>query len=121
MRTYLKHIIATCCLLLAGIGCIFAQSTMPFEGDKTSWHGFDRYDYFMDLQTLAITPFKALPEEKTGMDDKNTPKGSVRCIVIVPQKAAPGNPCIWRGFYWDHEPQSEVELLKRGFHVVYIN
>ena len=30
-----------------------------FQGDKIDWHGFDRYDFVMDMQTLAITPFKA--------------------------------------------------------------
>ena len=32
-----------------------------------------------------------------------------------------GNPWSWRGCYWDHQPQTEVELLKRGFHVAYIS
>jgi hypothetical protein len=121
MKIYLKNILIAFCLLLVGTGYTFAQEATSFGAEKTSWHGFDRYDYFMDMETLAITPFKALPNEGTGMDDKNTPKGSVRCIIVAPQKAAAGNPCIWRGYYWDHEPQSEVELLKRGFYVVYIN
>ncbi len=98
-----------------------AQPAVHFDGEKTSWNGFDRYDYFMDSATLAIQPFKAKPEEGTGMDDKITPPGMVRCIVVVPKSPAPGNPYIWRGYYWDHEPQSEVALLARGFFVVYIN
>lgn len=98
-----------------------AQTLTTFEGEKTSWHGFDRYDYLMDMETMAIKPIKATSQEGTGMNDANTPKDNIRCIVIVPKTAAPGNPCTWRGFYWDHESQSEVELLKRGFHVVYIN
>jgi pimeloyl-ACP methyl ester carboxylesterase len=122
MKTYLVNsILLTALCLLIGTGKTFAQAVAPFEGEKTSWNGFDRYDYLMDVATFAITPFQALPAEKTGMDDKNTPKGNVRCIVIVPKTAAPGNPVTWRGYYWDHEPQSEVELLKRGFHVVYCN
>jgi hypothetical protein len=32
----------------------------------------------------------------------------------------PGNPWSWRGQYWDHEPQAEVELLRRGFHVAFV-
>ncbi len=47
-------------------------------------------------------------------------KGQRRCVVVVPKEAAPGNPWSWRGCYWDHEPQTEVELLKRGFHVAFI-
>ncbi|MDB4925543.1 alpha/beta hydrolase [Mucilaginibacter sp.] len=121
MNTFTKLILTAICIVLMVTGKTFAQGLTPFEGEKTSWHGFDRYDYLMDTETFAITPFKATPEERTGMDDKNTPKGKIRCIVIVPKAPAAGNPATWRGYYWDHESQSEVELLKRGFHVVYCN
>lgn len=122
MNSYFKCIpgIAACLLLLTA-GKLSAQRLTRFEGEKISWHGFDRYDYLMDMETLAITPIKATIDEGTGMNDKNTPNGQVRCIVVAPKSAAEGNPCIWRGYYWDHETQSEVELLKRGFYVVYIN
>jgi len=40
--------------------------------------------------------------------------------VVVPKDPAPGNPWSWRGCYWDHEPQTEIELLNRGFHIAYI-
>ncbi len=94
----------------------FAQS--PLTGEKSSWHGFDRYDFVMDEKTLELTPI--LKTEKEGMGVDAPEPGTRRCIVVVPQKAAPGNPWTWRGCYWDHEPQAEIELLKRGFHVAYI-
>ena len=47
-------------------------------------------------------------------------KGKRRCVVVVPKKAAAGKPWSWRGCYWDHEPQAEVELLKRGFHIAFV-
>ncbi|TSJ43188.1 alpha/beta hydrolase [Mucilaginibacter corticis] len=121
MKTNLKAILTGLCLLFLITDKISAQNLTTFEGEKSSWHGFDRYDYLMDMETMTIKPIQATPQEGTGMNDANTPKGMVRCIVIVPKTAAAGNPCTWRGFYWDHESQSEVELLKRGFHVVYIN
>ena len=34
--------------------------------------------------------------------------------MVVPKAAGPGNPWTWRGCYWDHEPQAEVELLRRA-------
>jgi hypothetical protein len=43
-----------------------------------------------------------------------------RCIVVVPREPAAGNPWSWRGCYWDHQPQAEVELLKRGFHICFV-
>jgi hypothetical protein len=92
----------------------------PFEGEKTSWHdGFDRFDYLMDDATFAIEPFKRDEAERFGI--KDPPPGKHRCVVIVPKTPAAGNPWSWRGCYWDHQPQVEVELLHRGFHVAYIS
>jgi pimeloyl-ACP methyl ester carboxylesterase len=96
-----------------------SQTYEAFTGDKTTWHGFDRYDFVMDEKTLTITPFKALNDEADGAKDPE--KGQRRCIVVVPKEAAPGNPWSWRGCYWNHQPQVEIELLKRGFCVAYIS
>ena len=92
----------------------------PFAGEKSAWHGdFARFDYLMDEETLVIQPFKRGADERFGI--KDPPKGKRRCVVIVPKQAALGNPWSWRGCYWDHQPQVELELLKRGFHVAYIS
>jgi hypothetical protein len=105
---------------------VLAQQPPVFTGDHTTWHeGFDRYDYIMDEQTLVITPY-----ERTGKDTlpggegfgvKDPPAGKRRCIVVVPRNPAPGNPWSWQACYWDHQPQAEVELLKRGFFICYIS
>ncbi len=99
-------------------GAYAAQVSTAFAGEKTAWHGFDRYDFFMDEKTLTLEPHKAAPDEKNGI--KGQVKGKYRCILVVPKESAPGKPWSWRGCYWDHEPQTEVELLKRGFHVAFI-
>jgi predicted esterase len=97
-----------------------ADAYTPFDGERTSWHeGFARYDFIMDEQTLEIAPFKAPEGEKFAVADP--PKGKRRCIVVVPQQTALGHPWSWQGCYWDHQPQTEVELLKRGFHIAYIS
>ena len=88
-----------------------AGSLPTFEGGKTAWHGFDRYDFQMDEESLAIQPIKAADDEKDGI--KHGVKGQRRCVVVVPKAVALGNPWSWRGCYWDHQPQTEVELLKR--------
>jgi pimeloyl-ACP methyl ester carboxylesterase len=96
------------------------DAVVPFTGEKSSWRdSFDRYDYVMDEKSLAIEPFKRGDNENFGI--KDPPQGKRRCVVIVPKRPASGNPWSWRGCYWDHQPQVEVELLKRGFHVVYIS
>jgi hypothetical protein len=96
-----------------------AGTYVPFAGEKTAWHdGFERYDFVMDEASLAIKPFKAPEGERFGVG--KPPNGQRRCIVVVPKQAAPGNPWSWQGCYWDHEPQTEVELLRRGFHIAFI-
>lgn len=96
-----------------------AQSMSFATGTKLDWHGFDRYDFLMDDATLEICPFNASPLERTGT--AAPPAGHHRCILVVPAKAAKGNPWSWRGVYWDHQPQIEIELLRRGFHIAYIS
>ena len=41
------------------------------------------------------------------------------CKVVKPKWAADGHPYIWRARFWGHEPQTDIALLERGFHVVY--
>ena len=99
-----------------------ADVYVPFKGEKTTWHeGFDRYDFIMDDATGAISPMTAPTSEVTSFGiDESVKDGKRRCVVVVPKKAAPGNPWSWRACYWNHQPQAEVELLRRGFHIAYV-
>ncbi len=65
-----------------------------FPGEKSNWQGFDRYDF--------------------EIKDRN-------CIVVTPKEEAEGRPWIWRARFWGHEPQTDLALLERGFHLVYID
>jgi hypothetical protein len=94
-----------------------AAAPPAFSGEKTTWHGFDRYDFLMDEETQEITPFKAAESEGDGVPDPA--KGQRRCILVTPKEAADGNPWSWRGCYWNHQPQTEIELLKHGFCIAY--
>lgn len=39
--------------------------------------------------------------------------------IVLPKRTAPGHPWVWRARFWGHEPQTDIALLERGFHVVY--
>ena len=65
-----------------------------FEGKKGSWQGFDRYDFVVDGR---------------------------RCWIVAPKAAAKGRPWIWRARFFGHEPQTDIALLNKGFHVVYMD
>lgn len=105
--------------MLCSPAILHAQAPL-FSGPHRSWHGgFDRYDFILDEETLTIEPYNSPDSEGFGIQDP--PPGHRRCVVVVPQTPAPGNPWSWRGCYWDHQPQTEIELLKRGFFIAYIS
>ncbi len=39
--------------------------------------------------------------------------------IVRPYVMHEGRPWIWRARFWEHEPQTEVALLAKGFHVVF--
>jgi len=71
-----------------------ARASAPFPGTRSVWNGYDRYDFSYDGRA---------------------------CIVVVPKQAAAGVPWIWRARFWGHEPQTDLAMLARGFHVVYMD
>jgi len=42
-------------------------------------------------------------------------------LLVRPKAAAPGAPWIWRTEFFGHEPQADIALLGRGFHVAYLD
>lgn len=64
----------------------------PFAGEKSSFYSYDRYDFVY---------------------------GGRASIVVVPKTTAPGKPWIWRARFFGHEPQTDIALLERGYHLVY--
>lgn len=41
------------------------------------------------------------------------------CKVVEPKFASANHLWIWRARFWGHEPQTDIALLERGFHLVY--
>lgn len=80
-------------LVLSG-GLSLGDEPKPFPGTKGSYHGFHRYDFMVDGQN---------------------------CIVVTPTEAASGNPWIWRAEFFDHRPEIDLALIKKGFHLAYMN
>jgi len=71
-----------------------AASKDAWSGTKSSFHGFDQFDFKLD-----------------GVD----------CKVVLPKQVADGKPWVWRARFWGHQPQFDIAMLKRGYHVVYCN
>ncbi len=43
----------------------------------------------------------------------------VACKMVFPRHEAKGRPWVLRARFWGHEPQTDIELLERGFHIMY--
>ncbi len=70
------------------------SSAQEFPGEKSTYHAYDRYDFIYNGR---------------------------KCIVVIPKFVAKGKPWIWRARFFDDEPQTDLALLGKGFHLVYID
>jgi lysophospholipase L1-like esterase/pimeloyl-ACP methyl ester carboxylesterase len=41
------------------------------------------------------------------------------CKIVFPKRANSLHLWVWRARFWGHEPQTDIALLERGFHIVY--
>jgi lysophospholipase L1-like esterase len=41
------------------------------------------------------------------------------CKIVRPKWSAKDHPWVWRARFWGHEPQTDIALLERGYHIVY--
>lgn len=76
------------------VACGASAAAADPTPQRSQWHGFERIDF-----TLEGRP----------------------AILVQPTEAAPGRPWIWRTEFFGHEPQVDLALLARGWHVAYID
>jgi len=60
---------------------------------KSEWNGFERQDFTIDGR---------------------------QAWLVLPKTPASGKPWIWRTEFFGHEPQGDIALLEKGYHVAYI-
>lgn len=61
---------------------------------RSEWNGYERIDFYW-----AKRP----------------------CVLVIPKDAAPGKPWIWRTEFFDHQPQVDIAMLAKGWHVAYMD
>lgn len=66
----------------------------PFPGEKTSWNGFDRFDFSIAGKTVT---------------------------VVTPKNPLPNRPWAWKAEFFNVATNTEVALLNRGMTIVYLN
>lgn len=74
------------------------------------------------LRAANVGPPSAVQTSKwNGFDRLDFTVGGRPAILVLPASAAPGRPWIWRAEFFGHEPQVDLALLARGWHVAYID
>ncbi len=76
------------------LGLVVAPTTTIGSQDTLEWHGYQMMTF-----------------EHRGQAAK----------IVFPKEAHPDKPWIWRARFWGHEPQAELALLEKGFHLVWID
>lgn len=82
-------------VVLTALVCWAGPATCAeWEGTKSAWHGYDRFDF-----------------KFAGID----------CYVVVPPNPAPGHPWVWRARFPSFHAEADLLLLERGFHIAHAN
>lgn len=68
------------------------SASLPVDAKHFNFYGFQGYDFTFRNRNAKI---------------------------VAPKHTAIGHPWVWRARFWGHEPQTDIALLERGFHVVY--
>ncbi|MFO0865971.1 MAG: alpha/beta fold hydrolase [Gemmataceae bacterium] len=72
----------------------FIQETASAADRVSTWEGFERRDFKVDGRN---------------------------CLLVAPRSPAKGKPWIWRTEFFGHQPQADIALLHKGFHVAYLD
>lgn len=73
---------------------LFTLVLVGVDDKVSAWNGFERRDFVVEGRA---------------------------CLLVAPKEAAPGKPWIWRTEFFGHEPQGDIALLGKGFHVAYMD
>ncbi|MDR2475249.1 MAG: GDSL-type esterase/lipase family protein [Bacteroidales bacterium] len=76
----------------------------------------ETFDMFTVLKNKGIQ-YKTV--DFAGYECAEFQQNGRECKVVKPRKAAVHHPWIWRMRFWAHEPQTDIALLEKGYHVVY--
>ena len=83
-------------MLIAGLSAALVAGAGAQETTvaRSVWNGFEKLDFKVDGRA---------------------------CLLVVPKTAAPGHPWMWRTEFFGHEPQGDLALLAKGWHVAYMD
>lgn len=72
-------------------------------------------------QAPSAPPPVAVQESSwNGYQKQSFTVGGAAAYVVVPKIAAPGKPWVWRTSFPDYRPVVDLELVRQGFHIGYV-
>ena len=82
------------------------------------------YEVVKLKEKKGVDIFSKINEEKTsssfyGFECADFTFNNRNCKIVKPKKPVSGLPWVWRARFWGHEPQTDIALLEKGFHIVY--
>lgn len=81
------------------------------EAQRKAVRLLEQYRTLAAMKTLSWNGFERVDLK---VDGRNA-------LLVKPKSAAKGKPWIWRTEFFGHEPQADLQLLEKGFHVAYID
>jgi lysophospholipase L1-like esterase/dienelactone hydrolase len=86
---------------------MFQQITFPADTSFDIFGALDRAG--IQYQTSNFAGYRCAGFRMNGRE----------CKVVKPKRVAAAHPWIWRTRFFGHEPQTDIALLERGYHLVY--
>ncbi|GAA5221618.1 hypothetical protein GCM10025777_22480 [Membranihabitans marinus] len=68
------------------------SAAIPKDAQTFNFHGYRGFEYTFSGRTVK---------------------------VVLPKVTAKGHPWVWRARFWGHEPQADIALLERGYHIAF--
>ncbi len=56
-----------------------------------------------------------------GYEGTNITYNDLKIKIVRPKRVAVGKPWIWRARFFGHQPQTDIALLEKGYHIVFCN
>ncbi|MCB1129683.1 MAG: prolyl oligopeptidase family serine peptidase [Verrucomicrobiae bacterium] len=88
---------------------LFEQITIRFD---------ENHDVRQLLVNAGVEPKRSLFHGCVSVDFP-LPGNGAACKIVAPSQSAEGRPWIWRARFFGHEPELDLSLLDRGFHIGY--
>lgn len=73
------------------------------------------------LSVIVLGSLSAAAGDWNGYEQRDSVVDGRKCLLVLPKTPAPGKPWIWRMEFFGHEPQGDIALLGKGFHVAYMD